>query len=332
MTATRRKLIKRDEPDPLIVKGKRRHSTGNAYRVRYDMDLQKLVEDLRREEPSLESHYLRIRIYARDAVTGIGRVFDMHYQNLSQQIICGQFSEGNQLGILPEAAEKYEKGIPEQRSEAHSIGIDTWRRHDATDPSAGAALPGSAARRDTAPHSVAANLLGNGARGTQGGARRLIPDAHRSRSRRARMNWRDTAFIPDGGRPSETDIDSIVSKLPAAQQVRMACWVRRFMINLGADLPGATVVLTDQSLIVAKSRFFGSARPGWIYKLDEIERWGWGPLRGVGPAWEVQFEMHDHGILYIASMYFAGPTQAEPVARELGAAVNAARDPDVEET
>jgi hypothetical protein len=144
------------------------------------------------------------------------------------------------------------------------------------------------------------------------------------------MNWRDTAFFPDGARPSETDIDSIVSKLPAARQVRMACSVRRFMINLGPDLSGATVVLTDQSLIVAKARIFGSARPGWIYKLEEIERWGCGPLLGVGPAWEVQFEIHEHGMLYIASMYFAGPTQAEPVARELAAAVNAARDPYVD--
>ena len=71
------------------------------------------------------------------------------------------------------------------------------------------------------------------------------------------MNWRETAFIPEGARPGDTDMDSIVSAIPAAPQVRMACRVRRFKVAIGAS-PAVRPTFTDQSLVVAKDRMFKS--------------------------------------------------------------------------
>jgi hypothetical protein len=143
------------------------------------------------------------------------------------------------------------------------------------------------------------------------------------------MDWRETAVVPENANPDPAVMDSIAGKIPAGQRVLLACRTRRFvMAALGYG--SATVVLTGQTLIVAKDRTFGRPKPDIVIPLGEIAGTGFGPLLGVGPTWEVTFD-RKRGIG--VSMYFAGPAQAQQVEGELRAAVSnvlaEAADPDL---
>jgi hypothetical protein len=85
----------------------------------------------------------------------------------------------------------------------------------------------------------------------------------------------------------------------------------------------ATIILTDQALIVAKDRIMGRPKPDKTIRLAEITASGCGPLLGVGPTWEVVFRARHNAV---ASMYFSGPIPAEQVAAALERAVYLARD------
>jgi hypothetical protein len=143
------------------------------------------------------------------------------------------------------------------------------------------------------------------------------------------MDWRDTAVIPEDADPDPAVVDSIAEAIPAGQRILLACRPKRWEMDMLA-YQSATVVLTDQALIVAKDRTFGRPRPDKTIPLSEITGSGFGPLLGVGPTWEVTFT-RTRGIG--ASMYFAGPVQAKQVEGELRAAVSnvlaEAADPDL---
>jgi hypothetical protein len=143
------------------------------------------------------------------------------------------------------------------------------------------------------------------------------------------MNWRQTAFIPDGASPNDTDLNSIASAIPPDQHVRMACHVLRFQLGFGPALQGATVVLTNRNLIVAKDRAIKNARPDFVYKLSEVVSLGCGPLLGVGPTWEITFTINERGRGKSGSIYLPGPLEAEPVASKIGEAIRALHDPDL---
>ncbi len=143
------------------------------------------------------------------------------------------------------------------------------------------------------------------------------------------MDWRETAVVPEDANPDPAVVDSIAGAISAGQRILLACRPKRFEMDM-VVYQSATVVLTDQALIVAKDRMFGRPKPDKVIPLSDITGSGFGPLLGVGPTWEVTFA-RKRGIG--ASMYFAGPVQAKQVEGELRAAVSnvlaEAADPDL---
>jgi hypothetical protein len=134
------------------------------------------------------------------------------------------------------------------------------------------------------------------------------------------MDWRETAVVPEGADPDPAAVDSIASTLPAGQHVLLACQTTRFEMNVWVARM-ATVVLTNQALIVAKGRMFGHPKPDRVIPLSEITATGVGPLRGAGPTWEVTFRGQGTAT---GAIYFDGPAQAQEVKRALEAAASSA--------
>jgi hypothetical protein len=135
------------------------------------------------------------------------------------------------------------------------------------------------------------------------------------------MDWRETAVVPDGAGPDPAAVDAIASTLPVGQHVLLACQTTRFEWNVWVARM-ATVVLTNQALLVAKGRLFGHPRPDRVIPLSEITATGVGPLRGAGPTWEVTFRGQGYAM---GTIYFDGPAQAQEVKRVLEAAMSGAR-------
>jgi hypothetical protein len=144
-------------------------------------------------------------------------------------------------------------------------------------------------------------------------------------------DWRARALVPDDAEPNATAVESILAAMPAGQRVLAACRSLRFEMT-GWVARMATIILTDESLIVGKDRVIGRPRADKTIPLDEITATGCGPLLGVGPTWEVVFRARHNAV---ASMYFPGPVPAEQVVAVLKTAVSATRlneaDPDVAE-
>jgi len=142
------------------------------------------------------------------------------------------------------------------------------------------------------------------------------------------MDWRETAVVPKGAGPDPAAVDSIASALPAGQHVLLACQTTRFEWNVWVARM-ATVVVTNQALIVAKGRMFGRPKPDRVIPLSEITATGVGPLRGAGPTWEVTFRGQSTAM---GTIYFDGPAQAQEAKRALEDAVSGAlaeaADPD----
>lgn len=86
-------VIAIDNVLPLLLPGKRSDKNfGNAYRLR-------IGRDLRAEIESSPSTYLRLRIHARDEVSGMGRVFEQSYCDSASDIVRGSFSRGETYEI-----------------------------------------------------------------------------------------------------------------------------------------------------------------------------------------------------------------------------------------
>ena len=143
------------------------------------------------------------------------------------------------------------------------------------------------------------------------------------------MDWRVTAVIPEGAAPAESIVDSVCAALTVDQEVLLACVTSRLEFGMWVA-HGATVVVTNQSLMVAKDRLLGRPKANKIIPLLKITHCGVGPLLGVGPTWEVTFRA-EYGSQ--GSMYFAGPSQAQQVESALREAVSGLRaemaDPDL---
>lgn len=144
------------------------------------------------------------------------------------------------------------------------------------------------------------------------------------------MDWRQTAVVPEGADPHPAAVDSIADALPAGQRVLLACQTTRFEWSVWVARM-ATVVLTNQALIVAKGRIFGRPKADRIIPLSEITATGVGPLRGAGPTWKVTLRGQR---LTMGTIYFDGPAPAEEAERVLKAVVASApaetADPDLD--
>lgn len=84
-------------PPPLLLAGYRRgdNEAHNAYRVSISHELRQWL-----------THYpnssLRLRVAARDSVTGVGRVFEHTYFDPASELCRGRFAKGQTFEIVTE--------------------------------------------------------------------------------------------------------------------------------------------------------------------------------------------------------------------------------------
>ncbi|MDQ1247755.1 MAG: hypothetical protein QG597_2126 [Actinomycetota bacterium] len=80
---------------PLMLPGKRWRSGSddNCYRIRIHANPGNLLT------PD-DGRYLRVRIMARDEVSGVGRLFEQRYAYLATSIVKGRFSKGQHFQVL----------------------------------------------------------------------------------------------------------------------------------------------------------------------------------------------------------------------------------------
>lgn len=67
----------------------------NAYRLRINSDIRQLLK----ENPNSS---IRLQIFARHELSGMGKVFEQRYYHPSSEIIIGSFVRGQDLALVPE--------------------------------------------------------------------------------------------------------------------------------------------------------------------------------------------------------------------------------------
>jgi hypothetical protein len=87
--------IEIDPPPPMMIQGLRKSDEDhkNAYRIRFKSAVrEKLAES--------GDAYLRVRIYARDEVSGIGKVFERSYHDPGSEVVEGNFAKGQTFDVV----------------------------------------------------------------------------------------------------------------------------------------------------------------------------------------------------------------------------------------
>ncbi|MFJ1762055.1 hypothetical protein ACIOD2_17150 [Amycolatopsis sp. NPDC088138] len=82
---------------PLLLPRRVRTSADydNAYRLRIKSDIRQLLSD--------NPHsFIRLQIFARHEVTGMGKMFERRYYHPSSEIVTGSFVHGKELAVAPE--------------------------------------------------------------------------------------------------------------------------------------------------------------------------------------------------------------------------------------
>ncbi len=87
-----RRVVRVSGPPPLIISG-RASDDSNTYRMRVDADLRGIL--------SGDAHrFIRLRVFARDEWSGIGRVAEREYYEPSSDLIVGKYSKGQSFDVL----------------------------------------------------------------------------------------------------------------------------------------------------------------------------------------------------------------------------------------
>lgn len=123
------------------------------------------------------------------------------------------------------------------------------------------------------------------------------------------MGWQEDVVIPKGAEPAAEAVDALLVGLRSGEQPVVAFRTHRLEMS-GYVARFATVVVTNQRLLVAKEKTFGRPKLSKSVDLEDVIGSGFGPLLGVGPTWEVGLNLRHGGV---ASIYFDGPHQCEPV-------------------
>lgn len=88
-----RRMIPIAGPPPLILPGRRADSDGNNYRMHVSSDLRHVLE-------GDSSAYLRLRIFAQDELSGVGRVFEQSYYDPKADIVQGRYAKGQSFEVI----------------------------------------------------------------------------------------------------------------------------------------------------------------------------------------------------------------------------------------
>jgi hypothetical protein len=92
-TVNMRKVVRVAGPPPLVLAGKGRGRDDNTYRIRVDADLRGILEQD-------ESRFVRLRVFGRDSLSGLGRVADREYHEPAAEIITGKYVKGPTFEVI----------------------------------------------------------------------------------------------------------------------------------------------------------------------------------------------------------------------------------------
>ncbi|WP_284745473.1 hypothetical protein [Amycolatopsis sp. RTGN1] len=95
-SVNRRTTLKCGNP-PLVLPRRDRSSKehDNAYRLRIDSNVREL-------QSAHSSSFIRLQIFARHEVTGMGKMFEQRYHHPSSEIVVGSFVHGHDMTLVPE--------------------------------------------------------------------------------------------------------------------------------------------------------------------------------------------------------------------------------------
>jgi hypothetical protein len=92
-TINMRKIVPVAGPPPLILLARKRGRDEGTYRLRIDADLRGILEED-------ELRFVRIRVFGRDAVSGIGGVAEQQYHDPGAEIIRGKYVKGPTFDVV----------------------------------------------------------------------------------------------------------------------------------------------------------------------------------------------------------------------------------------
>ncbi|MFG1820598.1 hypothetical protein ACGFIF_43045 [Kribbella sp. NPDC049174] len=92
-TVKMRKVVRVAGPPPLVLAGSARAKDDNTYRIRVDADLRGLLEQD-------ESRFVRLRVFGRDSLSGLGRVAEREYHEPAADIVTGKYVRGPTFDVI----------------------------------------------------------------------------------------------------------------------------------------------------------------------------------------------------------------------------------------
>jgi hypothetical protein len=96
---------------PLVLPRRNRASKeyDNAYRLRLDSNIRELWS-------SNPDSFVRLQIFARHEVTGMGKMFERRYHHRSSEIVMGSFVHGQDMTVVPEEAQTRRRSEAQRES------------------------------------------------------------------------------------------------------------------------------------------------------------------------------------------------------------------------
>lgn len=92
-TVNMRRIVRVAGPPPLILAGRKRGRDENTYRIRVDANLRGILEQDDRR-------FVRLRVFGRDVVSGLGRVAERQYHEPTAEIIAGKYVKGPTFDVI----------------------------------------------------------------------------------------------------------------------------------------------------------------------------------------------------------------------------------------
>lgn len=89
-----RKVVRVAGPPPLIIPGRRNDGGDhNVYRIRVNADIRGVLEQD-------EHRFIRLRVFGRDELSGIGRVAEREYHEPGAEITVGKYAKGQAFDVV----------------------------------------------------------------------------------------------------------------------------------------------------------------------------------------------------------------------------------------
>ena len=155
------KLIMRNRPDPMSIKGrswrKQTENVSGVYTVAYSEDILGLVAA--RTLGGTRPAHLRFRCFARDGMSGIGRQFEMKYEGPLEHILYGNFEKGKSRRVTREEphegwTRKAALFAPDASPAVGGAQVPVGAASEGANGTPPGAVPGPRADSDKAPDAI----------------------------------------------------------------------------------------------------------------------------------------------------------------------------------